>query len=745
VEPPGLLGRALSGGGTAIQGGIYCSYDAFQRRDVRCELALPGGCSVYALDGVGDVTPLDGADAAAWAGVRVSGALRALRASQACAARAVAVRCLDPPAGLGSPAEEAALHAAAVALRGALDAAAAATALAGRGPGVLPEGSRHWARAPAEDVLLATLAARLLGARRPTAAVALLRSAAEAQRAAHPDPPPPPPGTTNPPPPRGSPPPLPAAEATLARALASTGDVSGARGALAAALERRPGDASLRLCAAEVELRAGGDGAAAVTAATEAARRAPGARASWLLLASALAASGRYGDALVALNCAPHVGITEEEAADPWAAWFPSGEPPAASRRTQPARAPLDAAAEAEARAWDEAALPGRASLAALPAMLLLPPPDCLPYATGVTPPPVPLPPAAAAAAAAYSPLVDMVAALGWEGFLELRGGVFVMAAPHEDEDADDDEGGADADAAEDDGSEERSPSPRKAAAVAGAPRAGTRDAGVRAAGAPPTGAPLEQRTPQRAPAEAEANASPAGADADVAPATADDGSATIAPSTLSRGEAEVGRDRRALQARSPLAPQRLCAEWLDALIGALYADVAEYTAWRAAEAAEARDARRAARAAGTPPEGDDEETAARDEASAADDASTDRDAALGTAGDWARRGALCERLKRPDDAERAYRVCVHLGCHTGAWRALARIYAAWGWAGEALTAAAQLAAAGQGVSSPVRALVAQLGLQAARDAQEALGHAPEAVNDAFHDVVRWKSDGWDK
>jgi hypothetical protein len=44
-----------------------------------------------------------------------------------------------------------------------------------------------------------------------------------------------------------------------------------------------------------------------------------------------------------------------------------------------------------------------------------------------------------------------------------------------------------------------------------------------------------------------------------------------------------------------------------------------------------------------------------------------------------------------------------------------------------------------------VRALVAQLGLQAARDAQEALGHAPEAVNDAFHDVVRWKSDGWDK
>jgi len=33
----------------------------------------------------------------------------------------------------------------------------------------------------------------------------------------------------------------------------------------------------------------------------------------------------------------------------------------------------------------------------------------------------------------------------------------------------------------------------------------------------------------------------------------------------------------------------------------------------------------------------------------------------------------------------------------------------------------------------------------AAREAPAARGPAPEAVNDAFHDVVRWKSDGWDK
>jgi hypothetical protein len=36
--------------------------------------------------------------------------------------------------------------------------------------------------------------------------------------------------------------------------------------------------------------------------------------------------------------------------------------------------------------------------------------------------------------------------------------------------------------------------------------------------------------------------------------------------------------------------------------------------------------------------------------------------------------------------------------------------------------------------------------LQAARGAQEALGGAAHAaVNEAFHDAVRWQAHGWDK
>jgi len=203
------------------------------------------------------------------------------------------------------------------------------------------------------------------------------------------------------------------------------------------------------------------------------------------------------------------------------------------------------------------------------------------------------------------------------------------------------------------------------------------------------------------------------------------------------RGESQAADDRIALMSGAPLASRRLCAEWLDALITALFDDISEYSAWRNAEAAEAADARVAAGEA-------DVDVAAH--------AGVDRDAALGTAGDWARRGALCERLQRPDDAERAYRVCVHLGFHAGAWQALARMYAAWGWAGEALTAVGQLAAAAPSdaaavvaVARPLAALVAGCGLQAVRAAQEGLGEPHAALNACFHDVVRWKGEGWDK
>lgn len=36
------------------QGGIYCTYDAFTRTDLRCELSVPGGVTTYAIDGEGN-------------------------------------------------------------------------------------------------------------------------------------------------------------------------------------------------------------------------------------------------------------------------------------------------------------------------------------------------------------------------------------------------------------------------------------------------------------------------------------------------------------------------------------------------------------------------------------------------------------------------------------------------------------------------------------------------------------------
>jgi tetratricopeptide (TPR) repeat protein len=772
-EAPSTLGRYLQHG-TAVQGGILCAYDAFGRVDVRCELAVPGGVTCYALDGVGEAAPAEELGEEAWRRVRVSAALRALRAHPAPLLRAACVRRLNAAAPLPSPADEAALLEDALALRCAPDAAAAAAALAGRGPGMLPEGTRHWERTPPEDVLLNTLLRHFLCARRPAAAVAFLRRAADADAAAlaaAPHAPRPPP-----------------AAAPLAQALLAQGAHEEAAQLLRAAIVTWPRDAALRLALVDA-LAAAPDGAdAACDAARDAAAAAPSVRAVWLRLASALAACGRFSDALTALNCAPYVGITEEEAADAWRGYFPSGRPPRAARRTQPRQwAPADAAQEAELAAWEEAALPGRDALRELSAAALLPPPEALPYATGVCPAGAPLQPAAAAAAGAYGVLVDVVTALGWEGFLAERGGVFVMddGGPEEEEEEEQVEGEEEEEGEEKgdahDGSDSGSvaeagahgkgadaAAPAAAGTAPAAPRAGTRDAGVRAPGAPPPGASPHSRARHADGGSENAFAAAADAPPPLHGAPADG----CAPVARARGEAEVARDRIALASRGPLAPKRLCAEWLDVLIGALYEDVAEYAAWRTAEAADAAMARAAAggdsdapaaaaAAASQPPSdgaNDDEggQASVVADADAAAEAvsfeGVDTEAALGTAGDWLRRGALCERLKRADDAERAYRVAVHLGFHASAWRALGRIYAAWGWAPEALTAVAQLAAAAtdtggdaQGaVAGTMRHLIAVVGLQAARTAQEALGPAHDAVNAAFHDAVRWKSEGWD-
>ena len=136
------------------------------------------------------------------------------------------------------------------------------------------------------------------------------------------------------------------------------------------------------------------------------------------------------------------------------------------------------------------------------------------------------------------------------------------------------------------------------------------------------------------------------------------------------------------------------------------------------------------------------------DDDNAASDA--DAEAAVGTQGDWLRRGGLCERLHRVADAERAYRVAVHLGWSVVAWRALSRIYAAWAWPAETLTALSHLAEAAEvallpSLTQPLACLISACGLQAVREAQAALGEPHALLNEAFHEAVRWRWNGFDR
>ena len=680
VQQPQGVSRYLTAA-TDVQGGIFCCYDAFNRVDVRCELTFPGGLSCCAAhEGDGEPRELGEDD---WRSVRLSAALRALRASPAVLLRCGCVRRVgEVPA---SPAAEAALLEDALAQRSRPDALAQAAALAGRGPGLPPESRRHWARAPQQDVLLETLLAHFLASKRAAAGAQFLRRAVGA--------------------------------GALAGALAAQCEWGEALAAVRSALEPHagaepPGEAHISLRLWLVKLHLGcGDVQAACACAREACALAPAVRACWLLLGASLARCESWEECLVALNCAHHVERAEEEEADAWLAAFPQPHPQPA-RRT--CASPLCVAVEEEALRREEAVeLEGRARLQALPAAQLLPSPSALYYCAGGGEGAPPLTPAQRAAGAAFETLVEVVGALGWEGFLQLRARVFLMDEPAPEPER------------EQEGAQ-RAPLPAATAAAAAMEqesagrRVGTREAGARAAGAPPPGSLAG--APAESPARACEAASPLGVGAVRGACAADE-----VP-----GDAAVQRDRLALAAAEPLPPPRLCAAWLDGMVGALYEDVCEYSAWRSAEAAEAE--------------------AARGGGDAAAAAAADSDAALGTQGDWMRRGALCERLKRADDAERAYRVCVHLGFNLTAWGALARIYAAWGWAPETLTACGQLAEAlggeGRGVppslALPLRHLIATVGLQAARDAQAVLGEAHAAINQVFHETVRWRSAGWD-
>lgn len=679
------------------QGGIYCCYDAINRIDLRCELAFPDeeGLTCYTVDAEdSSSTPVaidESSDAPdVWTTARVSAALRSMRGMHT----TLALRAGGCVHRVGimpsSPSDEAQLLDAVMRLRSLPSAGVVVAALARR---LNPEQVAVLEHMAPSDVVLDLIQAHFCATKRSAAGAVFFTRALGT---------PPVPGVPHP-------------ASALAATLAAQSKWSEARAQLLAALETCPEDILLHLWLVKV-LIGSGDAQAAVSAARGAVRVAPSVRAAWLLLAAACARAEHWGAALVALNCAPAVEAVEEEVTDVWTAAFPVGLP--TPQRIVGEGVPDPSVEEEACSAEDNAMLHGRRRLAALPAASLVAPPHALYYAAGGGEGAPPLSLSVRACTACYDVLVDAATSLGWDALLDLRGQVFVMEGEMQEPLPKAIDGAREGDASAVPPAADASDVSRLAsAAEAGVPAPRSEEAPLGLHAMPGAAEPIQAaRPPDDSSAAADAGGEDAQAGADAVLLASDDETAL----------------------EEVLLRRRLCAPWLDTMLSALYLDLAEYTDWRNAEAIEARKASGQA---------------------SADDLAADTDSALGTQGDWLRRGALCERLKRVDDAERAYRVCVHLSTfNVTAWRSLARIYASWGWAPEALHACAQLdhglaglehqngaCAVPVSVAHPVRALIAGLGLQAVRDAQQQIGEPSAVVNACFHAAVQWRMHGWDR
>ena len=789
---PGGLRKLLTYG-CAIEGGIYCVYDAFSRLDLRCELTVPGGVTVYAVDGEG--LQYDEIDAAVWRGARVSAVLRSLRAGGASLLAAGCVRRLP---SLTTPAAEDAVMVDIFEIFRSSAILEVAPLLLGRAPGAPPSKERLYERAVPEDVMLDTLARHFCSTRRLARGIDFFGKLVEIH---------------------------PAAVVPLAGLMREAGRTEAAIELLRGAVAELEGAAATRALLELAEcLLTLEDMEGALDAASQAASRSPDSRTGWLALARCLAAAGEPARALVALHCAPVALAAEDRVCCGQSGLFPIPlDLPAGT--TEPAALVHDPFVDEAARLEEEEQLLGRREgLSQLPAPQMLPRPGvlevrCLPVAPGAV-----CNPQEGAAAAAYSVLVDLVSDLGWEDFLDCRSGVFEMmpdeepysddgtqpvawgeeAGEDEDDDLDtDDDGDGDDNEEGGGGGGGSSRDSAKRPAHASAPGDSSRDetrastvilempsasdsaqpgpAGTARAGepssrlyalassllggeAPPPAAaaggvctgpgpvveagPESERlapsvAPTPGPGTPKLAMQPSGSNpsSPIAGAEPSPLAASVAPPPRQQlaPAAELVRDRAALVAGEPLAAGRLCAEWLDTLIHVLYDDMSEFMEWSLGEA---REAKLREKRGGGKPEGDDLGESAAGLAQA----------------DWVRRGQLAERLKRVEDAERAYRIAVHMGFSFTAWAALARIYATLGWAQEALTAAEQIMAAHDAVqpwgeyrqappsvASCLQVLVAQVGLKAVRQAMDALGDVHEALQLVLHDAVRWKADGWDK
>ena len=184
---------------------------------------------------------------------------------------------------------------------------------------------------------------------------------------------------------------------------------------------------------------------------------------------------------------------------------------------------------------------------------------------------------------------------------------------------------------------------------------------------------------------------------------------------------------------------KHVCEVWLDELIHALYEDLSEYIEFKIFQKNTLADD-------------------SDDFPSEKEDTHTNRPLTNPSQADWHRLGALCERLLQLDDAEKCYRMSVHLGFSAIAWLALARIYSLWEWPKETLHAAREIlvylsdAASAfdprkppQVVTAAISSIIAHLGLQRVRSVQEAI--EPDmhpSLNHIFLEAVRWHTVGYD-
>ncbi|KAG2427663.1 hypothetical protein HXX76_012312 [Chlamydomonas incerta] len=409
VEPPTFLQGLFSTTETRIERGFYCCYDPLSRLDVRCELCIPGGVVCGALDcegNVHDVTP------DLWRNCVVATFLRSELYDAELVSYSSAPVARHPP------------------LPGAADESRLLSAVAGLyEDGVVPEGlealtvDQAGGVAPEHsDVVLHCLLHYFARRQRWGTALEFFARLCSS---------------------------YPPAALYVAAVQRECGLYDEALATLSRAVEEAPTE-PLLLAALATECLYSDQLEASLRFATRAVRLRPLLRPAWLALARAHVRLGAGGAALVVLNLVPPPPLPGREEAMLHVVVAP--EPKSTTRPALPAF-DLDVAAARQVLAEEAIVHPGIESGAAaasggaagssgalgagsaaaaaaaantLPGALMVPrdPPDA-----AACPDTAPLRITKAVLAAVYTVLQELVAVSGWDGFLQLRSGVFVMHA----------------------------------------------------------------------------------------------------------------------------------------------------------------------------------------------------------------------------------------------------------------------------------------------------------------------------